>query len=179
MSFFSKMVRPEEGSASESASENTTGQNLNINPNAQSPPTNIAGSLIGKGMWNFGRYMNCAWHLGGSQTDMANLAAENIDWSDRVISYARRKTGTPAFIHFGPVVEAILRSLPTHGLLLPKIALWMEKHRAKEFKRRCAGLGITGVSFIFTVMRGRNAPSCAVIRAVVEVMRPEQMTTIS
>jgi integrase len=86
------------------------------------------------------------WHLGGSQTDMAYLAAENIDWSDHVISYARRKTGTPAFIHFGPAVETILRSLPTQGLLLPKIAVWMEKHRAKEFKRRCVGLGILGVS---------------------------------
>ena len=86
------------------------------------------------------------WHLGGSQTDMANLTAENIDWSDHVISYARRKTETPAFIHFGPAVETILHSLPTRGLLLPKIALWMEKHRAKEFKRRCVGLGIFGVS---------------------------------
>ena len=86
------------------------------------------------------------WHLGGSQTDMAHLTAENIDWSDRVISYARRKTESPAFIHFGPAVETILRSLPTKGLLLPKIALWMEKHRAKEFKRRCVGLGIHGVS---------------------------------
>ncbi len=81
------------------------------------------------------------WHLGGSQTDIANLTAENIDWSDRVIAYARRKTGSPAFIHFGPAVETILRSLPSQGLLLPKIALWMEKHRAKEFKRRCVGLG--------------------------------------
>jgi len=86
------------------------------------------------------------WHLGGSQTDMAHLAAENIDWSERVIAYARKKTGTPAFIHFGPAVETVLRSLPTRGLLLPKIALWMEKHRAKEFKRRCVGLGILGVS---------------------------------
>lgn len=86
------------------------------------------------------------WHLGGSQTDMAHLTAENIDWSDRVISYARRKTESPAFIHFGPAVETILRSLPTKGLLLPRIALWMEKHRAKEFKRRCVGLGIHGVS---------------------------------
>jgi integrase len=86
------------------------------------------------------------WHLGGSQTDIANLAAENIDWSDRVIAYARRKTGTPAFIHFGPAVEAILRSLPGHGLLLPRVALMQAKHRAKEFKRRCVGLGIMGVS---------------------------------
>ncbi len=86
------------------------------------------------------------WHLGGSQTDIANLAAENIDWSDRVIAYARRKTGTPAFIHFGPAVEAILRSLPGQGLLLPKVAWMQAKHRAKEFKRRCVGLGIMGVS---------------------------------
>ena len=86
------------------------------------------------------------WHLGGSQTDIANLAAENIDWSDRVIAYARRKTGTPAFIHFGPAVEATLRSLPGQGLLLPKVAMMQAKHRAKEFKRRCVGLGIMGVS---------------------------------
>jgi integrase len=86
------------------------------------------------------------WHLGGSQSDMANLTAENIDWSDHVIAYARSKTGSPAFIHFGPAVETVLRSLPKKGLLLPKIALWMEKHRAKEFKRRCVGLGIHGVS---------------------------------
>jgi len=31
------------------------------------------------------------WHLGGSQTDMAHLSAENIDWSERVIAYARKK----------------------------------------------------------------------------------------
>jgi integrase len=86
------------------------------------------------------------WHLGGSQTDIANLAAENIDWSDRVIAYARRKTGSPAFIHFGPSVEAVLHSLPSRGLLLPKVALMQAKHRAKEFKRRCVGLGIMGVS---------------------------------
>jgi hypothetical protein len=77
---------------------------------------------------------------------MAHLTVENIDWSDHVLAYARSKTGSPAFIHFGPAVETVLRSLPTKGLLLPKIALWMEKHRAKEFKRRCVGLGIHGVT---------------------------------
>jgi integrase len=92
------------------------------------------------------KFYDLCWHLGGSQTDIANLASENIDWSDRVIAYARRKTGSPAFIHFGPAVEAVLRSLPTQGLLFPKVALMQEKHRAKEFKRRCVGLDIHGVS---------------------------------
>ena len=49
-------------------------------------------------------------------------------------------------IHFGPAIEAVLRSRPAAGALFPKLALVKEKHRAKEFKRRCVGLGITGVS---------------------------------
>jgi integrase len=91
-------------------------------------------------------FFELCWHLGGSQTDIANLAAENIDWSDKVIAYARKKTGTPAFIHFGSAVEAVLRSLPTHGLLFPRLAPMLEKHRAKEFKRLCVRLNIEGIS---------------------------------
>ena len=91
-------------------------------------------------------FYDLCWHLGGSQTDIANLAAGNIDWSDHVIAYARRKTGSSAFIHFGPAVAAILHSLPNEGFLFPRLDLMMEKHRAKEFKRRCVGLDILGVS---------------------------------
>ena len=91
-------------------------------------------------------FYDLCWHLGGSQTDVANLRAEDIDWDQRVVAYERRKTGSLAMIHFGPVIEAILRSRPAGGPLFPKLALMKEKHRAKEFKRRCVGLGITGVS---------------------------------
>ena len=91
-------------------------------------------------------FYDLCWHLGGSQTDVANLRAEDVDWDQRVIAYERRKTGSLAMIHFGPAIEAILRSRPAAGLLFPKLALMKEKHRAKEFKRRCVGLGITGVS---------------------------------
>jgi len=91
-------------------------------------------------------FYELCWYLGGSQTDVASLEAGNIDWNDRVISYARRKTGSLAFIHFGPGIEVILGSRPAAGLLFPKIALIKEKHRAKLFKRRCVGLGINGVS---------------------------------
>jgi integrase len=91
-------------------------------------------------------FYDLCWHLGGSQTDVANLRAEDVDWEQHVISYQRRKTGSLAMIHFGPAIEAVLRSRPGDGLLFPKLALMKEKHRAKEFKRRCVGLGITGVS---------------------------------
>ena len=36
------------------------------------------------------------WHLGGSQSDIANLSAENIDWSDRVIAQRGARTRPPA-----------------------------------------------------------------------------------
>ena len=91
-----------------------------------------------------------AWHVGGSQSDLANLQAEDLDWPNRVISFFRKKmrtrTQTLAQIRFGKEAEAVLRSLPAAGPLFPKLSQWHEKHRAKEFKRRCVGLGIEGVT---------------------------------
>lgn len=86
------------------------------------------------------------WELGGSQTDVATLTAENVDWVDRVISYTRNKTGTMSQLHFGQQAAALLSKLPRHGLLFPRLARMDEKHRAKQFKRRCTLLGIHGVS---------------------------------
>ena len=86
------------------------------------------------------------WHLGGSQSDIANLRAEDIDWNDRVISFFRRKTGTAVQIAFGDSMAAILQKRPHDGFLFPRLAPMHEKHRAKEFNRRCKGLGIAGVS---------------------------------
>src|SRR6266446_5391463 len=37
-------------------------------------------------------FYELCWHLGGSQTDIANLDAEHIDWDNGVIGYARKKT---------------------------------------------------------------------------------------
>ena len=86
------------------------------------------------------------WHIGGSQSDVACLRAEDVDWNQRVVSYARQKTGSISHLRFGADAEALLRSLPATGPLFPKVALRHEKHRAKEFKRRCVGLGIQGVT---------------------------------
>ena len=91
-------------------------------------------------------FYDLCWHLGGSQSDIAHLRAEDIDWNDRVIAYARAKTGSLAQIHFGESVEAVLRSRPSEGPLFPRVQLMQEKHRAKEFRRRCLGLGNHGAT---------------------------------
>jgi hypothetical protein len=64
-------------------------------------------------------FYELCWHLGGSQTDIANLKAEDIDWPNQTIAYARQKPGSLAMIHFGPDIEAILRRLNSTGYLFP------------------------------------------------------------
>lgn len=91
-------------------------------------------------------FYELCWHLGGSQSDIAHLKAEDIDWADQTIAYARQKTGSLAMIHFGPDIEAILRRLPTSGALFPYLRSVRSGDRATEFKQRCEGLGIKGVS---------------------------------
>ncbi len=86
------------------------------------------------------------WLLGGSQSDIANLKAEDIDWNNQTIAYTRQKTGSVAIIHFGPEIETVLRRLPLIGPLLPYLQSVRSGDRATEFKQRCVGLGITGVS---------------------------------
>ena len=49
-------------------------------------------------------------------------------------------------IHFGPDIEAILRDLPGEGPLFPHLQTVRSGDRATEFKQRCLGLGIRGVS---------------------------------
>jgi integrase len=92
------------------------------------------------------RFYELCWHLGGSQTDIANLKAEDIDWPNQTIAYNRQKTGSLAMIHFGPEIEAILRQMPATGPLFPYLQSVRCGDRATEFKQRCDGLGIKGVS---------------------------------
>ena len=91
-------------------------------------------------------FYELAWHLGGSQTDIALLEAGNIDWPQRVISYARKKTGELAFVHFGDELERLLRTLPESGPLFPYLRTVRASDRATEFKQRCQGLKIKGVT---------------------------------
>jgi hypothetical protein len=69
-----------------------------------------------------------------------------VDWPNQTIAYARQKTGSLAMIHFGEDIEAILRRLPVVGPLFPYLQSVRAGDRATEFKQRCEGLGIKGVS---------------------------------
>lgn len=91
-------------------------------------------------------FYELCWLLGGSQGDIACLIAEDIDWEKRVVSYTRKKTKSVALQHFGDEVAALLRSLPDAGPLFPYLCGVRASDRATEFKQRCEGLGITGVT---------------------------------
>ena len=57
-------------------------------------------------------FYKLAWHLGASQSDLAFLEAENVDWEHHVISYQRMKTRTVAIMRFDADMAEILRDLP-------------------------------------------------------------------
>ncbi len=95
-------------------------------------------------------FYQLAWLLGASQSDLALLQAEDVDWPSQVISFFRMKTrwrgGQPPQIRFGKSVEAVLSDLPKSGQLFPSLAKVRPGDRATEFKQRCDGLGITGIT---------------------------------
>jgi integrase len=91
-------------------------------------------------------YYSLLWHLGGSQSDVANLQAEDVDWEMKVIGFNRMKTGSVVQLHFGGILANILNDLPGEGFLLPRIARMKESDRAKAFTRRRNLVGVSGVS---------------------------------
>ncbi|MBS0663420.1 MAG: hypothetical protein JSR48_09150 [Verrucomicrobia bacterium] len=95
-------------------------------------------------------FYQLAWHLGASQSDLAHLQAEDVDWTARIICFVRMKLRwqnvQPPQIRFGREVEAILATLPKQGPLFPYLQSVEPGHRATEFRQRCLGLGITGVT---------------------------------
>ncbi|HOC57870.1 MAG TPA: hypothetical protein PKI20_19785 [Verrucomicrobiota bacterium] len=92
------------------------------------------------------------WHTGASQSDAACLTANDVDWDRRTICYSRKKLKSrgpainPALIRFGDEVAALLRRRPQSGPLFPYLRTVRAGDRATEFRQRCAGLEISGVT---------------------------------
>jgi len=91
-------------------------------------------------------FYQLAWHLGASQSDLAFLEAENVDWQNNIISYQRMKTNTVAVMRLDKEMAEILKDLPGTGPLFPYLRTVRAGDRATEFKQRCEGLKIKGVS---------------------------------
>lgn len=94
-------------------------------------------------------YYELLYETGASQTDAANLAAENIDWQNGVLVYQRKKLGPcsdPCRLTVGSKLRVLLKSLPCSGDLFPTVKLASAKDRSAEFSRRCRVAGISGVS---------------------------------
>lgn len=94
----------------------------------------------------FKAFLQLLWHTGGSQSDVARLKADNVDWETRTISFARAKTGVPVVVSFGAEAAEVLEEQPRFGLLFPWLAKLEEKQRAALFYRRMERRGIVGVS---------------------------------
>jgi integrase len=60
--------------------------------------------------------------------------------------FFRKKTGTAVIVHLGPKALEILKDLPSVDVLFPYLSTVRSGDRATEFKQRCRGLGIEGVS---------------------------------
>jgi integrase len=93
------------------------------------------------------------WHTGASQTDAACLLGEDVNWASHTISYSRAKLKSrsgigikPALIRFGAEIEAILKRRPATGPLFPYLRTVRAGDRATEFRQRCDGLAIAGVT---------------------------------
>lgn len=86
------------------------------------------------------------WEMGAAQSDAVMLTHKNIDWSRRVISYQRCKTGEWAYLIIGERLEELLHRLPAQGWLFPQLRITTASARSAEFCRRCRVAQITGVS---------------------------------
>lgn len=95
-------------------------------------------------------YLRMLWLTGASQTDAARLAAENVDWPNRVLSYHRAKLSgrglPPACLQIGTELESLLNELPSTGPMFPYLRTLDDRARSCFFWKRCKKLQIKGIS---------------------------------
>ena len=104
------------------------------------------------GLMSAAGFYELLWLTGAAQSDGAYLRAEDINWQTRTICFTRKKLksrGTsikPTLFRFSADIEAVLKRRPVVGQLFPYLCTVRAGDRATEFKQRCDGLGISGVS---------------------------------
>jgi len=91
-------------------------------------------------------FYELCWYLGGSQSDVACLQAEDFDREQRSFCYSRKKTTGLGGMKLGAKAWEIVERRPRTGPLFPYLITVRESDRATEFRQRCDGLGIKGVN---------------------------------
>lgn len=91
-------------------------------------------------------YFQLCWLTGGSQTDIANLCAEDINWGTRRLYYARQKLKNrrqgSACLAIGQALEDLLKQLPSEGPLFPHLRTLQESRRSNYFWTRRVKAGL-------------------------------------
>lgn len=91
-------------------------------------------------------FYDLCYYLGGSQSDIAGLHGEDVDYENRSFCYSRRKTGNLGGMKIGAKAWSVIMRRPRSGPLFPYLITVREADRATEFKQRCDGLGIKGIT---------------------------------
>jgi integrase len=101
-------------------------------------------------MPDYSLFFQLVWETGGSQSDVAHLNAEDVNWTTRRLYYSRRKLankgGGQASLVVGARLEAVLKQLPPSGPLFPRLRLLSEDERASHFRKVCLRVQISGVT---------------------------------
>jgi integrase len=112
--------------------------------------TEHAQVLLSEKMDDYRKFFRLLWETGGSQTDIANLRGENVDWANSRLFYSRKKLanrgGGMASLAIGAGMKAVLEELPSSGPLFPRLRLLTEDERASHFRKVCLRVGIVGVT---------------------------------
>lgn len=90
-------------------------------------------------------FYDLCWYLGGSQSDIAHLHAEDIDYARHAFAYSRKKTSNMGGMKMGPKAWEVILRRPRTGPLFPYLITVREADRSTEFRQRCDGLGIHDV----------------------------------
>jgi len=91
-------------------------------------------------------YYQILWHVGGAQTDMARLKAENIDWQNHTLTYHRIKNNALVHLSLGGDALKVLEALPKSGPLFPRLIELSSGERASWFRHKLQKLNLTGIS---------------------------------
>jgi integrase len=91
-------------------------------------------------------FYELCWQFGGSQSDIASLHAEDFDYERHAFTYNRLKNSNLSGSRIGPKAWEVVLRRPRSGPLFPYLIKLREADRATEFRQRCEGLEIKGVT---------------------------------